>query len=67
MASHRGCWYCGGRNKGDAPLRSLIKVTIEPDGSKNHGHTMGFALCDPHADAPVLDLRVPMEQRRPAA
>lgn len=64
MADHKGCWYCGGRNPGNTPLRSIVKTTIEPDGHKDSGHTTGFALCDTHAAAPVLDLRVPPEQRK---
>lgn len=64
MANHKGCWYCGGRNKGDTPLSSIVKPTIEPDGHKDHGHTTGFALCDNCAPAPILDLRVPFTERK---
>jgi|GraSoiStandDraft_11_1057310.scaffolds.fasta_scaffold2317998_1 hypothetical protein len=56
---HGGCWYCG--SKKQPILRATQKQIIDRDGKSSQG---GAALCDICFAAPILDQRVPMEQRR---
>mgnify|MGYP001611599938 FL=1 len=56
---HSGCWYCG--SKSQEILVAVQKNVITRDGKSSSG---GYALCDVCKQAPVLDQRVPVEQRR---
>lgn len=59
---HAGCFYCG--SKSQQYLLSIVKPTIEVDGTVNRGHTTGQALCDACVNLKILDLRVPLAERR---
>lgn len=59
QVKHEGCWYCG--SKSQEILTAVQKPIITPSGASTVG---GYALCDTCAKAPVLDQRVPVEQRR---
>lgn len=56
---HGGCWYCG--SKSQPILKAMQKTTIGTTGSETKG---GYAVCDECAKVPVLDQRIPVEQRR---
>lgn len=56
---HGGCWYCG--SKAQPILNAVQKNVIDKDGKSSSG---GYALCVVCEKAPVLDQRVPVEQRR---
>lgn len=56
---HDGCWYCG--SKQQPILKATQKTIIDANGKQLTG---GYALCDECIKAPVLDQRIPVEQRR---
>jgi radical SAM superfamily enzyme len=56
---HGGCWYCAARTQ--PVLTAIQKQVIDKDGKSSTG---GYALCDVCVGAPMLDQRIPMEQRQ---
>lgn len=58
---HGGCWYCASKKDEILTVRN-IRV-IDNQGKESSG---SYALCSVCVKAPVLDQRVPMEQRKAA-
>lgn len=58
---HGGCWYCSSTNQ--QVLTALQKRIIDKDGNES---SYSVAICDVCTKAPVLDQRIPMEQRKAA-
>lgn len=56
---HSGCWYCASTSQ--EVLNAQQKRIIDREGKES---SYSVAVCDLCAKAPVLDQRIPVEQRR---